>query len=98
MKNVKIDPEVLMDILEGVETIDKYNGYYYSVKEALVIVILGSICRLKNTRQIHQWTKIAAVSEFLKENFDMLRKFALSIVKQYKSAAASKKSIIPNYV
>lgn len=73
MKNVKIDPEVLMDILEGVETTDKYSGYYYSVKEALVIVILGSICGLKNTRQIHQWAKSAAVSEFLKENFGIKR-------------------------
>lgn len=33
-----------MDILEGVETTEKYDGYYYSVKDALVIVILGSTC------------------------------------------------------
>lgn len=36
-----------MDIPESVETSEKHNGYYYSVKEALVIVILGSLCGLK---------------------------------------------------
>lgn len=73
MKKIKIDPETLMDILEGVETTERYDGYYYSVKDALVIVIFGSICGLQNTRKIHQWAESEKVSEFLKEKFGIER-------------------------
>ena len=73
MKKIKIEPETLMDILEGVETTERYDGYYYSVKDALVIVILGSICGLQNTRKIHQWASSEKVSEFLKEKFGIER-------------------------
>lgn len=73
MKKIKIDPETLMDILEGVETTERYDGYYYSVKDALIIVILGSICGLQNTRKIHQWAESEKVSEFLKEKFGIER-------------------------
>ena len=62
-----------MDILEGVETTECYDGYYYSVKEALVIVILGSISGLQNVRKIHQWASSEKVSEFLKEKFGIKR-------------------------
>ena len=62
-----------MDILEGVETTERYDGYYYSVKEALAIVILGSISGLQNVRKIHQWASSEKVSEFLKEKFGIKR-------------------------
>lgn len=62
-----------MDILECVETTERYDGYYYSIKDALVIVILGSICGLQNTRKIHQWASSEKVSEFLKEKFGIER-------------------------
>ena len=73
MKKIKIEPETLLDILEGVETTERYDGYYYSIKDALVIVILGSICGLQNTRKIHQWAESEKVSEFLKEKFGIER-------------------------
>lgn len=73
MKKIKAAPETLMDILEGVETTERYDGYYYSVKDALVIVVLGSICGLQNTRKIHQWASSEKVSEFLKEKFGIER-------------------------
>lgn len=62
-----------MDILEGVETTERYDGYYYSVKDALVIVILGSICGLQNVRKIHQWAESEKIREFLKEKFGIER-------------------------
>ena len=52
-----------------IETTIEYNGYYYSVGEALTIVILGSFCGLKNVNQIHQWASHTRVSEFLARNF-----------------------------
>lgn len=59
----------ITEYYEEVETIEKYNGYFCSVSEAITIVILGSICGLKNVSQIHQWATNDRVSKFLKENF-----------------------------
>lgn len=47
--------EELLEIFEEVETEQEYNGYYYSISEAISIVVLGSLCGLKNVSQIHQW-------------------------------------------
>lgn len=52
-----------------VETTKEYNGYFSSVAEAVTIVILGSISRLKNVSQIHQWATDDRVRGFLKEKF-----------------------------
>jgi len=52
-----------------VETTIEHNGYFCSVGEALTIVILGSICGLRNTNQIHQWATNERVSEFLSKHF-----------------------------
>lgn len=65
MKN-KIE---LTEYFADVETEEEYSGYYYSVGEALTIVILGTICGLSNVIQIHQWAKSQRVAEFLRERF-----------------------------
>lgn len=59
----------ITEYYEEVEIIEEYDGYFCSVPEAITIVILGSICGLKNVRQIHQWAANDRVSEFLKEEF-----------------------------
>ena len=33
---------------EEVETTQEYEGYWYSVKDMIVITILGSLCGLRN--------------------------------------------------
>lgn len=43
----------ITEYFEDVETTREYNGYFCSVAEAITIVILGSICGLKNISQIH---------------------------------------------
>jgi len=55
----------------NVETTKEHNGYYYSVGRALTIVILGSICGLRNVSQIHQWASHQRVKSFLDEYFDI---------------------------
>ena len=45
----------LIEFFEELETTKEYDGYFCSVVEAMTIVILGSICGLKNVSQIHQW-------------------------------------------
>ncbi len=37
-----------MDALEELEMEVEYDGYFCSVKDAVVIVTLGSLCELKN--------------------------------------------------
>jgi len=63
----------ITEYFEEVELTKKYDGYYYSVSEAITIVILGSICGLKNAKQIHQWAENDRTREFLKENFSIKR-------------------------
>jgi len=44
----------LIDYFEELETTKEYDGYFCSVADAVIIIILGSICGLKNVNQIHQ--------------------------------------------
>ena len=62
--------KTLIDFFEEVETTEEYreyNGYFCSIAEAISIVVLGSLCGLKNVSQIHQWAESERISEFLKE-------------------------------
>lgn len=59
----------LVEYFEDVETIEEYNGYFCSIPKAISIVVLGSICGLRNTSQIHQWAESDKVAGFLKEKF-----------------------------
>jgi len=52
-----------------VETTKEHDGYSYTVGEALTVVILGSLCGLKNVSQIHQWARSERVSTFLLDHF-----------------------------
>jgi len=59
----------LVEYFAEEETVEKYNGYFCSIPEAISIVVVGSICGLRNVSQIHQWTESNRVREFLKEKF-----------------------------
>ena len=52
-----------------VETVQEYTGYLYSVGDAITILILGSMCGLRDIKHIHQWAVDDRVCEFLKEEF-----------------------------
>ena len=67
MKNIK-----LLEHFNCVETTKEHNGYTYSVGRALTIVILGSLCGLREISKIHQWAKSQHVMDFLKDNFGIL--------------------------
>jgi len=54
-----------------VETKKDYKGYSFTIVQALTIVILGTICGLKNTKQIHQWAMNTRTKEFLLEHFQI---------------------------
>ena len=59
----------IFEYLDEIETTQEYNGYFCSVKEALLIVIIGSLCGLRNVNQIHQWAVNSRTKEFLRDNF-----------------------------
>jgi predicted transposase YbfD/YdcC len=61
--------DTIIEFFSEIETTKKYNGYSCSVTDAIVIVMLGCICGLKNISQIHQWASNKRVEKFLKENF-----------------------------
>jgi len=52
-----------------VETIEEYNGYFFSVSTAITISILGTFCGLRNMKQIHQWASNSKIKQFLSEKF-----------------------------
>lgn len=67
-KNIKIT-----NYFEEMETEKEYDGYYFKISEMVTIVILGSICGLKNVQQIHQWAEKYRTKEFLREEFGIYR-------------------------
>lgn len=54
-----------------IETIEEYNGYFFSVRAAITISILGTFCGLWNMKQIHQWASDSKIRKFLSENFEI---------------------------
>ena len=61
----------ITEYFADVETTSEHKGYFCSVGEALTIVILGSVCGLRNVSQIHQWADSQRVGDFLREHFDI---------------------------
>ena len=39
----------IKEYFSGVETTKEHNGYFFSIGEALTVVILGTLCGLRNT-------------------------------------------------
>jgi len=62
----------IIDYFENVETRKEHNGYTFSVGRMLTIVILGSMCGLRNISDIHQWASNKRVREFLWKHFGIL--------------------------
>ena len=58
---------------EEVETTESYDGYWYSVKDVIVISILGSLCGLKNMILIVEWAQSALVTDFLQKKMKIPR-------------------------
>ena len=55
----------------GVKTVAPRKGYYYRVKDALLISVLGSLCGLSDMKDIHQWAESPGVREFLTQTLEI---------------------------
>jgi predicted transposase YbfD/YdcC len=56
------------DYFAEVEKTKEHNGYFYNVAEVLTVVIVGSLCGLRNINQIHQWATHERTKMFLSEH------------------------------
>ena len=65
--------EELIDALDELETEVEYDGYFCSIKDAVIIITLGSMCELKSVMRIHSWATTGTVSKFLAESFGIKR-------------------------
>ena len=66
-----MEKNLITHFFEDVETTKEYDGCFYKVTDAITIVLLGSICGLKNISQIRQWASSDRIKEFLKEKFQI---------------------------
>ena len=59
----------ITEYFADIKTVKEHNGYFCSVREALMVVILGTLCGLKNVCQISQWSTNERVKGFLSRHF-----------------------------
>ncbi|MBR0101669.1 MAG: ISAs1 family transposase [Treponema sp.] len=64
--------EELIDALDEIETEVEYDGYFCSVRDAVVIVTLGSLCELKSVMRIHAWASTQTITSFLEKEFGIM--------------------------
>jgi predicted transposase YbfD/YdcC len=62
----------ICESFQNVELKEEHNGYKCDVGRTLLIVILGSICGLRNLSLIHEWASNDVIKAFLWEEFDIL--------------------------
>ena len=65
--------EELEDALEVLRSEREYDGYFCSIKDAVIIVMLGSLCDLKSVKKIHAWATSDHVKAFLEKEFGIKR-------------------------
>ena len=58
--------EDLEDTLEELQSEREYDGYFCSIKDAVIIVILGSLCDLKSVKKMDMFDNFVVehVAEF----------------------------------
>lgn len=59
----------ITEYFNDVETTQEHNGYFCSVGEMLTVVILGTLCGLRNVSQINQWATNDRVKEYSSKAF-----------------------------
>ena len=63
--------EELRQELQGVDDASSHNGYWYSVSDALIMLITGALCGLQKVMDIHEWASSKPARQFLKQQFGM---------------------------
>jgi len=53
----------------------EYGRYFYRIKDAVSMVILGSLCDLQRVKKIYEWAVPAHPRKFLVEHFGKIESF-----------------------
>jgi len=61
--------EELEEELQYVDMISGHEGYWYSVRDVLLILITGVLCKQQKIADIHAWSESAPTRQFLKAEF-----------------------------
>lgn len=62
----------IIDYFKDVETTKEHKGYTFSIGRMLTVVILGSMCGLRNISDIHQWASNKRIKNFLWKYFEIM--------------------------
>lgn len=63
----------LQEMAREIETIEKYNGYYYKVSDVITILVVGLLCNLRSAHEIYQWSRSKTVCGVLGEHFGIIK-------------------------
>ena len=55
--------------MQQVDELSCHNGYWYSVSNALIILVAGALCGIQSIKYIHQWAESEPAQQFLQEVF-----------------------------
>ena len=55
--------------MQQVDELSGHNGYWYSVSDALIILVAGALCGIQSIKYIHQWAESEPTQQFLQEVF-----------------------------
>jgi predicted transposase YbfD/YdcC len=63
----------LRELLGEVRILRPYDGYFCSIRDALLITLCGSFCGLRDLQMIHQWANFPVSPAFLRDCFGIMR-------------------------
>ena len=70
--------EELQNEMRAIEEDSSYDGYWYSISDALLVLVCGLLCGLQRVIDIHDWATSAPTKVFLSKHFGMERVFCLA--------------------
>ena len=63
----------LQEAMKELERESLHDGYWYSIHEALVILLCGLLCHQQTISEIHEWTEANPTRSFLAEEFGITK-------------------------
>jgi len=63
----------LQEAMKDLENESCHEGYWYSIHEALIILLCGLLCQQKSVSEIHEWTEASPTQSFLSDEFGITR-------------------------
>jgi predicted transposase YbfD/YdcC len=65
--------EELQKEMQEIEAQSNHEGYWYSIRDVLTLMICGMLCGLQRIDDIHDWAKSSPTRKFLRKEFGIKR-------------------------